>query len=150
VVNGTTTSNITSQRGIQLTAASGTVTFNVGNGASLGTGAPDLVVSAPLSGTGALSKTGPGVMRLSAPGTYTGGTTINAGSLQLNSTASTGSGTVTNSGTLSGNGTVGGTLNTLSGGTVLPNTPATNGPGRLTAGNTDFASGSTLAARIGG
>lgn len=152
LVNGTTTSTITSQRGIQLTAAGGTVTFNVGNGASLGTGVPDLIVSAPISGIGALNKTGLGIMRLAAPGTYSGATTINAGTLQLASPGSTGSGTVTNSGTLSGNGTVGGTLNTLNGGTVQPNNPATNGPGRLTqtAGNTDFASGSTLAARIGG
>jgi len=152
LVNGTSTSNVTSQRGIRLTAAGGTVNFNVGNGASLGTGNPDLVVAAPISGAGALNKTGPGIMRLSAQGTYAGGTTINAGTLQLAIPGSTGTGTVTNSGTLSGNGTVGGQLNTLNGGTVLPNDPATNGPGRLTqtAGNSDFASGSTLAARIGG
>jgi fibronectin-binding autotransporter adhesin len=81
LVNGTSTSNVTSLRGIQLTASGGTVNFNVGNGTSLGTGIPDLIVSAPISGAGTLNKTGPGIMRLSAPGTYFGGTTITAGSL---------------------------------------------------------------------
>jgi fibronectin-binding autotransporter adhesin len=158
-VTGTTaTSVIDAPRGIQLTVAGGAVNFNVANGFSGTTGNPDLTVNAPISGIGALNKTGPGIMRLTAPNlALSGPVNVSAGTLQLASPGGTGTGTVTvgsagNTATLMGNGTIGGPLNVVDGGTVLPNIVTNNNPARLTqtVGNTDFASGSTLAARIGG
>jgi autotransporter-associated beta strand protein len=165
-VSGTTQSQIDNiSRGIQLTVGGGAVNFNVGNGNSSATGNPDLLVNALISGTGALNKNGPGVMRLTQPNiTFSGPINVNAGILQIASPAvgtpagtGTGAVTVANTATLMGNGTVGGPLSVQSGGTVSPNTAVLNSltnsnPGRLnqTVGTTDFASGSTLGIRIGG
>ncbi len=55
----------------------GTRAFNVANGAA----AVDLFVDVPVS-NGALSKTGLGTMRLGVANTYSGGTTISAGTLE--------------------------------------------------------------------
>ena len=56
------------------------IDFNVGDGAQ----ASDLLVSGVISGTGkALSKSGAGTMTLTAQNTYTGGTTVNDGTLDL-------------------------------------------------------------------
>jgi autotransporter-associated beta strand protein len=45
-----------------------------------------LALTAPVSGQGRLVKTGPGVLSLEAPASYTGSTTIAQGTLQLNAT----------------------------------------------------------------
>lgn len=155
-VTGTTaTSVIDAPRGVQLTTAGGSVNFSVANGFSGPTGNPDLTVNAPLSGAGALNKNGLGIMRLTASNiALSGPVNVNTGTLQLTATGGTGSGTVTvgNTATLMGNGTIGGALNVQSGGTLAPNVVTNNNPARLTqtVGNTDFASGSTFAVRIGG
>jgi len=127
----------------------------VSNGFSGTTGSPDLIVNAPISGVGQLNKNGPGIMRLTASNiAYSGPVNVNAGTLQLTSTGGTGTGTTTvaNTATLMGNGTLGGSLNVQSGGTLRPNVPTNDNPGKLTqtSGNTDFASGSTFGVRIGG
>jgi autotransporter-associated beta strand protein len=54
-------------------------------------------------GTGNLVQAGSGTLTLTASNTYTGGTTISAGTLQLNSGAWFGSGNLTNNGTLAFN-----------------------------------------------
>jgi autotransporter-associated beta strand protein len=155
-VTGTTQSSvIDAPRGIQLTTAGGAVNFSVANGFSGSTGSPDLIVNAPISGVGQLNKNGTGIMRLTASNiTYSGPINVNAGTLQLTSTGGTGTGTTTvaSTATLMGNGTIGGSMSVQSGGTVVPNVPTNNNPGRLTqpGGNTDFASGSTFGVRIGG
>lgn len=63
-----------------------------------------------VSGTGSLTQAGAGTLTLTASNTYTGGTTISAGTLQLNSGAWLGSGSISDDGTLifnqSGNATV--------------------------------------------
>ncbi len=59
-------------------------TFDVANG----TASPDLNYTAAIVGGNSLTKTGAGTMRLGAQCSYTGGTTINNGTLQLNSGAS--------------------------------------------------------------
>ena len=63
-----------------------------------------------VSGTGSLTQASAGTLTLTASNTYTGGTTISAGTLQLNSGAWLGSGGITDNGTLvfnqSGNVTV--------------------------------------------
>ena len=59
-------------------------------------------------GNGKLNAAGPGTLILTASNTYSGGTTVSAGTLQVNNTSGSGTGTgavtVTNDGTLGGTG----------------------------------------------
>ncbi|MDF3057621.1 MAG: putative outer rane autotransporter [Rariglobus sp.] len=67
---------------VELTAATGDRTFNVGNGAA----ATDLKITAALldgSGASGLVKTGLGTLALSGANTYSGNTTVSAGGLTL-------------------------------------------------------------------
>jgi autotransporter-associated beta strand protein len=65
------------------------------------------VVAADLAGIGALAKTGPGTVLLSGRNTYTGGTTVRGGTLQVDGTIA---GAITvDRGSLQGSGTVGDT-----------------------------------------
>ncbi len=78
---------------------------------------------------GGVDKLGTGPLTLTANNTYTGPTTIGAGTLFVNGTQGTSPVTVQSGGTLSGNGTVG-PLTVNSGGTVAPLT-VTGGPSLL-------------------
>ena len=112
----------------------GTVTFDVSIGG--------LTISAPLtnsavSGTGALTKTGVGVLTLNAANTYTGATTLSVGSIVLNGSL-TSPLTVTSGTTLSGTGTNTGT--TVINGNHYPGSPA----GTQTLGNVTYGATSRL------
>ncbi len=87
--------------------------------------------SGNIAGWGALLKESAGTLTLSGQNAFTGGTTVNAGTLIVNGDLSFGLGevTVNSGGTLGGNGIVG-TI-TLNGGFVAPG----NSPGTLTAQN---------------
>jgi len=103
----------------------------------------DGIVTAILSGNGSvLNKTTNGTVTLSGANTYTGGTTISAGTLAVTnvSGSATGTGAVTvNSGaTLTGSGAVGNT--TISSGGILA--PGSNGVGNLTLSTLTLASNS--------
>jgi fibronectin-binding autotransporter adhesin len=92
-----------------------------------------------------ITKAGTGKLTLSGPNlTYTGPTTIQAGTLEVNG-AITGSAFTLNGGTLTGTGPIG-PLTASSGSTISPG----NSPGILSTGDLIMGAGSTLAIEING
>ncbi|WP_229728990.1 autotransporter domain-containing protein [Oxalicibacterium flavum] len=86
-----------------------------------------------------LTKAGAGTLILSGNNSYTGTTTIDAGTLAVNGSIASSNVLVNSGGTLGGSGTVG-AVSVASGGTLAPG----NSIGTLTVnGNLNFASGST-------
>jgi autotransporter-associated beta strand protein len=81
-----------------LSLAAGAHTFNIppGNGSSY-----DMVINAPIAGSGGLTKTGNGSLALNQPSTYSGPTTVSSGSLYLGVTNAVQSAVVVNGGQLS-------------------------------------------------
>lgn len=115
--------------GIAFTLAStGTHRFSIGAGRS------GSVASVLAGAGGTLEKTGDGTLTLSANNTYTGATSVKAGTLFVNGDQSTALGafTVDLGATLAGSGTIGGAVSILGGGIVAPGTS----PGTLTVANT--------------
>ena len=115
--------------------------------------AQTLLHAAALGATsdGGLVKQGSGVLRLTGANSYTGGTTIEAGTLLANNTAggsATGDGAVVVQlgGILGGNGRSAGTTTVLDGGAVAPG----NSVGRLTVGGLMMNSGATFVAELSG
>lgn len=97
----------------------GALTVNGGDGAS------SFALQGPISGNGGLTKAGTGVLTLAGAGSYTGPTTVAAGT--LNVTGALASAVTVNSGaTLVGTGGIGG-LAVLAGGTVSPGAIGTAG-----------------------
>jgi autotransporter-associated beta strand protein len=94
-------------------------------------------LAGPLTSEGQffLSKVGTGMLTLSAANTYTGGTTVSAGTLRVANTTGSGTGTgavaVNTGGTLDGTGTIAGAVNLNDGGTIQGGTG-----GSATATNT--------------
>ena len=112
--------------------------LNVGSGATT-SGVQDLVINAVIGETssgGALQKEGAGRMRLAANNSYTGTTTVNAGTLQVDGSQGQSAVTV-NSGTLQGSGTVGAVSLTSASATVSPGAS----PGILNSGSFGGGSG---------
>jgi len=114
-------------------------TINRSNAVTQGT---DFSGSA-IAGTGSFTQAGIGTTTLNAANTYSGGTTVSAGTLQLSGSGTLGStnGALTvNGGTLNLNGTTQGVGNlTGSGGTILNNATGTNVT--LTIGNNNSTGG---------
>ncbi|HEY1378138.1 MAG TPA: autotransporter-associated beta strand repeat-containing protein, partial [Gemmataceae bacterium] len=88
------TGTFSASRPVQIGPASGAgvATVDVASGATV---ALSGTVSDRPGGSGGLLKTGPGALALTGTNTYTGGTTVNAGVLQVGGDASLGAGPVT-------------------------------------------------------
>ena len=92
-------------------------------------------VAATLAGTGSLTKSGTSPLTLSGANTYTGATSVSAGTLRVNGSLANTAVSVASGATLGGSGTIGG-LTTLASGAIL--SPG-NSPGTIT-----FTQGLTL------
>ncbi|MGC4013861.1 MAG: autotransporter-associated beta strand repeat-containing protein [Luteolibacter sp.] len=139
--------SVISVASLRLTTSNGNHTFNVANG----TNAADLTVSAPISGHFGgekITKSGTGTLVLSGSNTYTGGTTVSAGTLLLLNTAGSGAGTGAT--TVAVGATLGGT-GSASGAVTVNGTlaPGNGGIGTLATGSLTLAAGSTAAFEIG-
>ncbi|MEI6464508.1 MAG: autotransporter-associated beta strand repeat-containing protein, partial [Verrucomicrobiota bacterium] len=144
---GTTISAGTLQIGSGGTA--GSLTGNVVNNGTLAINRSDAyTMNGTVSGTGVLVQAGTGTTTLVAANTYAGGTTINAGTLQLGSGGTTGSvtGNIVNHGTLALNRSDAVVItNPISGSGVV----AKLGGGQVTlAGNNTYSGGTTVNAGV--
>jgi autotransporter-associated beta strand protein len=116
-----------------------TRTFTIADGGA----AIDMQVSAVVS-NGGLVKAGLGTLELTGANKYAGGTTISDGTLRVNNTTGSGTGTgaviVEAGGTLGGTGSVSGALTVNAGGILAPG----NSVGTLQLGSLDLVPSSTL------
>ncbi|MER8373456.1 autotransporter-associated beta strand repeat-containing protein [Mesorhizobium sp. M1406] len=120
------------------------VTLNAGGG-TFETDA-DLTLSGLIGGAGALTKTGSSALILTGDNTYSGNTTVSAGSLIVNGNqaVATGLTSVNSSGTLGGTGTIGGNVTVADGATLSPG-GAGGGVGTLNIlGDLSLSGGSTM------
>ena len=120
--------------------AGGNRSWNVANGPA----EVDLSVEVPVI-NGALTKTGPGTLRITGVNAYAGGTVIGAGRLLVNNStgSGTGSGGVTvDGGILGGTGTIAGVVTVNSGGTISPGT--SSAIGKLTLNSAPALAGTIL------
>ena len=149
----TLTGNNTYTGGTTVTAGA----LQIGNGGTTGSLVGDLVNNGALvafqrsdainfagvvSGIGTLSQQGPGTLTLTGANTYTGVTSVTAGTLLINGnqTAATGAVSVAPGATLGGTGTTGGTVTVADGGHLAPGA----GPGTLTTGGLVLSPGALL------
>ncbi|UWF60512.1 autotransporter outer membrane beta-barrel domain-containing protein [Brucella sp. 2716] len=111
------------------------ITLNAGGG-TIDTNGNTTNVLQSITGTGALTKVGAGVLNLLGNNTYTGSTAVAAGTLYVNGdqSAATGVVSVQSGATIGGDGTIGGTLNVFNGATLAPGR-AGGIPGTLTIKN---------------
>ena len=116
-----------------LDRANGGVTVGSGGGTFLVNGGLVLTIANPLSGNGTLTKSGNGTLILAGNATYSGNTTVSAGTLLVGGLGGAGAVTVASGATFGGSGTVSG--NTTVSGTLAP-IPA----GLTFSGQLDFAS----------
>ena len=121
-------------------AWSGPITITNAAKIQTGGGYP-LTLSGIISGTGSLSKTTVGTLRLTANNSYTGPTTNLGGTLIVN--GSQPSSDIYTAGTFGGTGTVGSFFPLVSGVSLLPGEPS---PGRLTTGNLTLGTGTSFGA----
>jgi autotransporter-associated beta strand protein len=137
-ISNASANNLTLSGTIGSSATSGTQTISLLSGNATSTG---VISNGATGGTLALAKSGAGTFTLNtATNTYSGGTSINSGTISFNNKDSLGSGTVTL-------GTAGGgsaTLTTSTGVTLIPNNivVASGSGGTLTLGSTSTSSGS--------
>ena len=141
----------TADRAIQLGSAGGGLAATSGSNLSV-----TLTVDGVVSGPGALSISGGGIVKLTGNNTYTGGTNINGGTLQIDNAnglaTGTGAVTINNTGTVDGVGTINTSVVINSGGTLTPGDPLiANGVGTITVGSLNINTGGKVQfAELGG
>ncbi|KWV58577.1 hypothetical protein AS156_33870 [Bradyrhizobium macuxiense] len=148
--------------GTSFTGTSRTINWG-GGGFDIADAANNFVVSSSLGGSGGLTKSGAGTLTFTSSNSYTGGTTISAGTLQLGDGGTSGSitGDVTTNGTFAVNRsntyTFGGTISgsgafvqSGTGITILTGTNSYGGGTTLAAGTLSVASDSNLGTASGG
>lgn len=111
-------------------------------GAFFDTNGHNVTVSTALQGAGGLNKQGTGTLTLSGASTYTGATTVEAGTLSVTGSL-TSDVTIQNGGTLAGTGSVQ-AVTVQSGGTLSPGI-GPGGMGTLNTGGETWAGGGTYA-----
>jgi autotransporter-associated beta strand protein len=131
-----------SSGGIITSSSTGAVTLT-GSSASDSTYAGEIQTG---SGTIAFVKQGAGTLTLSGSSSYTGATTVSAGTLLVNGSLTNSAVTVGNGGTLGGSGTIGSLVTVQSGGVLSPG----NSPGALAAAALDLQAGSTTFMQVVG
>jgi len=124
-----------------LTISSGTITSSTGSLNAGSIAAQNGTVNAILSGSNGLTKSTSGTVTLTRANTYTGATTVSAGTLLVNGTGS--SAVTVNGGVLGGSGTISASVTINSGGILSPG----NSPGILNTGNLSIAG--SLAEQLG-
>ena len=131
-----------------MNSTSRTIAWNAaGGGFDIQNASNTFTVTRNLAGGGPLGKTGPGALLLAGCNSYSGATTVYAGTLAVNGALS-GAGQVTVSGgVLSGSGAVGNTF-IQSGGTLSPGYNAV--AGTLSAASLTLDNGSVLNYTLGG
>ncbi|MFD0893892.1 tandem-95 repeat protein [Luteolibacter ambystomatis] len=97
----------------------------------------------PLTGVSGFTKSGAGMLSLTAANTYTGATNVSGGSLVVNGSLSIGAVTVQSGATLGGSGAIGGAVTVQSGGTLAPAGDLTVNNAVSLAGNTVMTLGRT-------
>jgi autotransporter-associated beta strand protein len=115
------------------TSANSPTTYVIG-GRNLSTTFAGKIVETNTARTVAITKVGTGTLTLSGTNTYTGATTVDGGTLLVNNTAGSGTGTnnqviVNDGGTLGGTGFIAGSVTVNAGGAL---SPGSNGIGTLT------------------
>jgi autotransporter-associated beta strand protein len=141
-LNRTITNNIAINSGVTVNVETMSSLTTVEAGVAVTTNVSvNMALSGVISGDGALIKTNSNTLTLGGANIYTGGTTVNGGSLVVN--GSVGAVTVNDGGSLGGEGTVGAV--TLTSGSFLK--PG-NSPGLLTALSSSWSGGSTYSWEI--
>jgi outer membrane autotransporter protein len=103
------------------------------------------------SASGSLVQNGPGTSILTGANTYTGTTTIDAGTLEVDGSITNSSGiTINSGGTLTGHGTVDPptTMTVMSGGNFAPGTPGVPGTSMTVSGNLAFQAGANYIVQL--
>ncbi len=138
--------SVTFSTGTGTAATANRSAVSLGSATSIG-GSGDIVINPGITGgSNTLTKIGLGTLTLNGANTYTGATTVNAGTLQIYGTLSSAV-TVGNGGTLAHPGSVTGNVTISSGGLDAPGiTPSL----RPITGNYSLASGATLRVLLNG
>ena len=135
-INGGTVAAGSGATNLFMSAATGLTVNLLSSGATFNSGSNNILIGSVLGNTGGLTKTGSGTLTLTNVNTYSGGTTISAGTLLANNPSGSGTGTgavkINSGATLGGTGTIAGVITNNAGGIL---SPGVNGIGTFTVTN---------------